>query len=212
MAIQKTEAVLLKKKDLRETSLILVFFTRDFGKVPGILKGVRGSRPTSGANPLFFGLDHIVFYEKKKSGISIISQYETQEVFLNILKDWDRAASAYYLLELVDVFTEPGMKIEEIFDCLVTALRSLDNGKDVGSTIRFFEVKLLEGLGFWPGADSFKLTKGAASTLSCFERDSCRAASRIKLTADVGREIKKVTWKIIEDNLDRPLKTVRFLK
>ena len=116
MAIQKTEAVLLRKKDLRETSLILSFFTRDFGKIHGVLKGARGSRARSGANPLYFSLDEIVFYEKKKRDLFVVSQYESRKIFLNILKDWDRASVAYYMLELVDVFTEPGEKCEDIFN------------------------------------------------------------------------------------------------
>ena len=80
MAIQKTDALLLRKKDLRETSLILSFFTRDFGKINGVLKGVRGSRARGNANPLYFSLDQIVFYEKKKSDLFIISQCDTQEI------------------------------------------------------------------------------------------------------------------------------------
>src|SRR3990167_5822007 len=126
MAIQKTEAILLKKKDFRETSFILTFFTKDFGKVDGIIKGARGYRPRGDANPIFFSLDQVVFYEKKKGGISIISQCETQEVFLNILKEWGRAASAYYMLELTDAFTEPEGKSEEVFDGLYNGLKSLD--------------------------------------------------------------------------------------
>lgn len=211
MAIQKTEAILLKKKDLRETSLILTFFTKDFGKIDGIIKGARGPRPRGDANPIFFSLDQIVFYEKKRGGISIISQCETQEVFLNMLKEWRRAASAYYMLELTDAFTEPEGKSEEVFDSLYNSFRSLDSGKETAGITRLFEIKLLMALGFWPGAEYFKLTKGAMPTVMHLEKESWKAASNIKLTKDVDAEIKKITGKIIEENLDRPLKTTRFL-
>lgn len=211
MAIQKTEAILLKKKDFRETSLILTFFTKDFGKIDGIIKGARGLRPRGDANPIFFSLDQIVFYEKKKGGISIISQCETQEVFLNILKEWNRASSAYYMLELTDVFTEPGGKSEEAFENLYNSFRSLDSGKEAGSITRLFEIKLLMAMGFWPGAEYFKLTKGAVSSLLHMEKESWKFASNMKLTKDANNEIKEVTRKIIEENLDRPLKTARFL-
>lgn len=211
MAIQKTEAILLKKKDFRETSLILTFFTKDFGKVDGIIKGARGSRPRGDANPIFFSLDQIVFYEKKKGGISIISQCETQEVFLNILKEWARASSAYYMLELADVFTEPGVKSEEVFSALYNGFKSLDSGKDSGGITRLFEIKLLIVSGFWPGAEYFKLTKGAMSSVMHLEKEPWSRASNMKLTKDINNEIKSVTGKIIEENLDRPLKTVRFL-
>lgn len=211
MAIQKTEAILLKKKDFRETSFILTFFTKDFGKVDGIIKGARGYRPRGDANPIFFSLDQVVFYEKKKGGISIISQCETQEVFLNILKEWGRAASAYYMLELVDVFTEPGGKAEEVFDALFNSFKFLDSGKEAESITRLFEIKLLMALGLWPGAEYFKLTKGAMSSVMHMEKESWKTASNMKLAKDANAEIKAVTGKIIEENLDRPLKTARFL-
>jgi len=211
MAIQKTDAVLLKKRDLRETSLILTFFTRDFGKVHGVLKGARGSRARSGVKSLFFSLDQIVYYEKKKSDLFIISQCDPQEVFLNILKEWKRAFTAYYILELVDVFTEPGPGSEEIFDSLLNSLTFLDSKKEPGAIARLFEVRFLMSLGLWPGHTSFKLTKGAMSTFSCFEKDTYKASSNIKLTREVGDEIKGITARIISDNLDRPLKTLKLL-
>jgi len=210
MAIQKTEAILLKKRDLRETSFILTFFTRDFGKVHGVLKGARGARARSGLTPLFFSLAQIVYYEKKKSDFFIISQCEPQKSFLNILKEWDRASIAYYMLELVDVFIEPGEASEEIFENLLNSLNALDDRKEPGAVARLFEVRLLKSLGLWPGSESLKLTKGASSTLSYFENTACQVSSKIKLTREVGTEIKKITTKIIEDNLDRPLKTARI--
>lgn len=212
MAIQKTDAVLLKKKDLRETSLILTFFTRDFGKVNGVLKGARGSRARSNINPLFFNLGQIIFYEKKKSDLFIISQCETHEIFLNILKDWERASVAYYILELLDVFTEPGEKIEALFEDLSNSLRSLDSKKDATAIARLFEVKLLLALGLWPGSESFKLTKGASSTLARFEGGSWQSSSNMKLTREVGEDIKKITGEIIRDNINRPLKTIKMFK
>ncbi|MBU1888403.1 MAG: DNA repair protein RecO [Candidatus Omnitrophica bacterium] len=212
MAIQKTDAVLLKKRDLRETSLILTFFTRDFGKVHGVLKGARGTRARTSANPLFFSLDHIVFYEKKNSDLFIISQCDALKTFLNVLRDWDRASVAYYILELVDVFTEPGESIEPIFEGLLNSLMLLDGNKDPGVIARLFEVKFLMVMGLWPGAEDLKLSKGSLSTLACFEKDSWQTASKINLTRDVGEEIKKITSSIIADNLDRPLKTASVFK
>ena len=75
MAIQKTEGILLRKADLRETSLILTFYTKDFGKIKGIVRGVRGPRSGScgGASMEIFALDGLVFYERRRSDIFTIS-------------------------------------------------------------------------------------------------------------------------------------------
>jgi recombinational DNA repair protein (RecF pathway) len=39
--IPKTEALVLNRRAFRETSLIAEFYTRDFGKMSGLLKGIR---------------------------------------------------------------------------------------------------------------------------------------------------------------------------
>ena len=44
MSLQKTEAILLRRQEVRETSLMLVAFSRQLGKVQGLVKGVRGAR------------------------------------------------------------------------------------------------------------------------------------------------------------------------
>ncbi len=212
MAIQKQEAVLLKKKDFRETSFVLTFFTRNFGKIHGVLKGARGARARTSVNPLFFSLHQIIYYEKKKRDLFIISHGETEKVFLNILKAWERASVAYYILELVDVFTESGEGSEGIFESLLNSLIALDSKKESQAIARLFEVKFLMELGLWPESGGFRLTKGAMSTLLCFEKDVWQKSSKIKLTREVGDEIKGVTKKIITDNLDRPLKTVKIFK
>jgi len=41
MSIHKTEALVLNKWDFRETSIIVNFYSRDFGKMSGILKGIK---------------------------------------------------------------------------------------------------------------------------------------------------------------------------
>jgi recombinational DNA repair protein (RecF pathway) len=37
----KTDAFVLKRIDFRETSVILTLFTKELGKIKGVLKGVR---------------------------------------------------------------------------------------------------------------------------------------------------------------------------
>ena len=68
MAIQKSEGILLRSQNLRETSIILTFYTRDFGKIKGVIKGARGAATQYGRSAFeLFALDEIVFYERKRS-------------------------------------------------------------------------------------------------------------------------------------------------
>ena len=110
----------------------------------------------------------------------------------------------------MDVFTEPGVGSDEIFEGMLNSLRFLDMRKEPCAIARLFEVRFLTALGLWPGNECFKLTKGAASTLLCFEREIYQVSSKIKLTREVGDEIKSITGEIISDNLDRPLRTLKM--
>ncbi len=154
MAIQKTEAVLLRRRDLRETSLIVTFYTRDFGKIKGIIRGVRGHRGVFGGASLeLFALDQIVFYERRRSDICTISQFDLLEFFDPVRSSLEKLAHAAYMVELLDSVTSDNDKSVDIFDLLVASLRLLSGDSSPKRVARIFEIKLLELLGIMPRLD-----------------------------------------------------------
>ena len=68
-----SEAILLKKFDLRETSILLTFFTKESGKIRGVIKGVRSPQPQFAGVYEPFTLDKITYYEKKNKDLFVIS-------------------------------------------------------------------------------------------------------------------------------------------
>ena len=152
MSIQKTKGILLRRQDLRETSLILTFYTRDFGKIKGIVRGVRGPRSSivGGANMEIFALDEVVFYERRRSDIFTISQCDLLEFFAPLRESLEKLAYASYLVELLDSVTVLGDKNPEAFDLLLNSLRLLAGECSTKRVARIFEIKLLHLLGLMP--------------------------------------------------------------
>lgn len=151
MAIQKTEGILLRRQDLRETSLILTFYTRDFGKLKGIVRGVRGSRAQCGGGAFeLFSLDEIVFYERKTGDIFNISQCDLMEFFDPIRRSLERTAYAAYISELLDSVTVLADKNSDVFDLLLDSLRLLSGEASAKRAARLFEIRLLGLLGLMP--------------------------------------------------------------
>ena len=150
MAIIKTDAILLKKIELRETSLLLSFFTRESGKIKGVIKGVRNPQPQFGALYEVFSLDRIVFYEKKDREIFIISQCELLDFFPSLRKDLERLGYASYYTELIDATCGIGEKNETIFNLLLDSLGFLSQSGSAKRITRVFEIKLLKALGMMP--------------------------------------------------------------
>lgn len=151
MAIQKSEAILLRRQELRETSFILTFYTKDFGKIKGIIRGVRGVRAqfAGGAFELF-AHDEVVFYERKKADIYIVSQCDLLDFFNPIRESLEKLAYATYIIELLDSVTGIGEKSEAVFWVLLNSLRLLAGGSSAKRVARVFEIKLLHLLGLMP--------------------------------------------------------------
>jgi len=150
MSIVTSDAILLKKNELRETSLLLDFYTREVGKIRGVIKGIRMPQPQFGSLFEVFTLDKITFYENKNKDIFIISQCEMIDFFPELRKDLEKLAYASYITELIDQTMGLGEKNAEFFDIIIDSLRFLSQPVSAKRVTRIFEIKLLKTLGLMP--------------------------------------------------------------
>lgn len=154
MAIQKTEAIVIKTFDFRETSIIAEFFTRDFGRLKGILKGIRGNPKKFGSTLEPFSLNEIVFYPSRSSEIHLVSQCDLVDNFLNVRQDLKKIHLASFLMELITALLALEDKNEEVFETILSCLRDLSDASDAEKIINIAQIKLLRLSGFKPHFDS----------------------------------------------------------
>lgn len=154
MAIHKTEAIVLKTHNFRQTSLIANFYTRDFGKLSGLLKGIREEPAKFNSNLDVFSLNEIIFYKKSKSSLHLVSQCDLKRDFRLIKSDLERVKRAFRLIELLDALTVQEDKNERIFDLAIDCLNQLENGYNLDKILIIFKIKALDFCGFRPHLDS----------------------------------------------------------
>jgi DNA repair protein RecO (recombination protein O) len=152
MGALKAEGIVLRKYYLRETSYILVLYTKEFGKIKGVLKGVRKPFPQFAGNFEILSCCQVVFY-KKKSALDLITQCEAVEYFNKVRSDIEKLAYANYFAELVDAVTADHDADPGIFDILKGSLGMLSRASGAKRVRRIFEIKLLGALGFSPQVD-----------------------------------------------------------
>jgi len=246
MAIQKSEGIILRKTSLRETSLILNIYTKDFGKIKGIVRGVRGSRGQAGGGNLeIFAHDEVVFYERKRSDIYTVSQCDLLEFFNPIRESLEKLAYANYIIELADSVTSLGDKNVEVFNLLLNSLRLLSGESSPRRVTRIFEIKLLHLLGLMPtlkfcancglrvdagakfsfrhgglickaclGADiqARPILQGTVKFIEHIRTSPFEKVARVKVAAQVGKELEAILRKFLDFHIERRLKTLEFLK
>ena len=144
----KVEAVVLRHSDWGEADRMLTIFTREQGKMRVVAKGVRRihSRKSGHVEP-FTHVSLLLHYGKN---FWLAVQADAVEPFLNLREDLLRTASAMYCIELVDQFTYEDSPNQELFNILCQTVRRLDAQSDPFIVIRYFEIHLLNTLGFKP--------------------------------------------------------------
>ena len=148
--IVKTEAIVLKSFDFRETSRIATFLTRDFGKVKGVLKGIRKDPRKFGSSAESFSLNDIVYYQYRNSDLHLVSHCDMKDFFSGLRADLERMTAASYAAELIDTLMPPEEENLEIYQLTQAFLKSLQTTKDVGKLVQTFQIKILSLSGFQP--------------------------------------------------------------
>ncbi len=184
MSIHKTEALVLNKWDFRETSLIVNFYTRDFGKMSGILKGIK-KEPAKFASTLEpFSYNDIVFYKKINSALHLVSQCDRKANFDLVRQNIHKVGAASLMMELIDAVMPQEDKNEEVFDLALTCLKELEVNQNSEKIMTIFKIKMLAFSGFKPHFDScvscgarmsghskFSSALGGLLCCGCYPRD-----------------------------------------
>ncbi len=147
MKLYKVEAIVIRSRIYGEADRLLTFFTRERGKVPAVARGAR--KPSSrlrGAVQLF-SRSYLLLHAGRT--LDTVSQGEVLEDFSYLQEDLGRFGVAGYCAELADRLTLERHPLEEVFRCLLEALRALRRA-DPELVARAFEVKLLAALGYKP--------------------------------------------------------------
>jgi DNA repair protein RecO (recombination protein O) len=143
-----TPAIVLRQRKLGDADKILTLYTANRGKLDAVAKGVRRSRSKLAGH--VEPLAHASFQLAKGKNLDIVTQAESIEPFAEIRDDLDRMSRALYVCELLDRFTEPHEDNFNLYRLLIDTLRRIATRPDLDTPVRFFEMRLLDALGYRP--------------------------------------------------------------
>jgi len=145
----RLEAVVLRHSDWGEADRLLTLYTRERGKVRAIAKGARKvkSRKAGHLEPF----TRVTLQLARGRDLLIVTQAETIDAYQPLREDLLKTGYASYLVELLDRFTyEEESENYNIFRLLTESLSRIAFEADPWLAIRYYEVRLLDHLGFRP--------------------------------------------------------------
>jgi DNA repair protein RecO (recombination protein O) len=113
-----------------------------------LAKGVR--KPTSRKSGHVELFTYTQLLIAKGRDIDIVTQAETIDPFRLLRDDLLRLTYASYAAELVDRFTGEGIENRPLFDLLLSTLGWIERAGDLDLMMRFFELQLLDRVGYRP--------------------------------------------------------------
>ena len=231
--------VVLRTYKLRESDRIVVFHTKENGKVRAVAKGVRKTRSKFGAR--LEPMSHVRLLLYRGRELDIVSQAEAVEPLSPMLSSLDRASQGLAALEAVDQLALEREPNPVLYQSLVGVLRTIAE-RPSPLNVPAFYWKLLAREGFSPQLDvcvrcgdgepdvelvAFDLQEGGTLCRSCRSGGAISGAA-LGLLRDIlgGRlrhaldqpespathEVASLATRALEFQLERRLKTVAMFE
>jgi len=148
--LYKADAIILSRKNYGEADRIITVFTRQYGKLHLLAKGVRKTASRRGPHLEIFS--RVQFLIRRGSGMDTISDVDPIDVFEHIRTDLSRVGVAFFYCELIIKLLADGQDHTDVYDLCIDALESLNTDTESTRYIqsREFTLELLWFLGFLP--------------------------------------------------------------
>lgn len=145
----RTPALIIRRRVFNEADRLLTILTPHHGKLDVIAKGARKLTSTKTGHVELFTRAEMLIHRGRDFGIA--TQVEMQAPYLPLREDLARGADATYAAELTDRFITPGDDdLQAVFALLDATFGRLCGSGDPRLALRFFEMKLLNQVGFRP--------------------------------------------------------------
>ena len=151
-----TDAINLKSYNLSEADKIIVMYTKDYGLMRGVAKGVKKANSKLGARMDSLVANKVMLYKGKN--LDTICQAEALNTFKDTRKDLDKLVYSSYISEIISVFgVEDDPSSKEVYELFYKALDRISEAKskkDAMIAVIKFQLKMMLIAGFGLEFDS----------------------------------------------------------
>ncbi len=189
--VETTTGLILRKRRLTESSLILHWLTPTQGRLATVAKGALRPKSTfRGKLDLFYEAE-FSFNRSRRSDLHTLTEVRTTEIHTPLRQELLYLQQACYCAELIEQSTETETPLPEIYELMRAMLRHLpDQGPRVQPVLGF-ELKLLEILGLQPDPDSKAISPGSKKVMEMLANETWEGIGRLRLSSAQAAEISR---------------------
>jgi len=223
----KTEAIVLKERELAEKDKLFTVFSRRYGKIEILARSIRKTKAKLKGG--FQVLNYLSLEFIKGKTFSIATDTIIKNEFPLLRSSVQKFRTSLYICDLMDKLIKGEEKDKRIWNLLLETLTNLQfTSCKLGICIRYFEWNLLSSLGFKPelyacvncqekvktGKFFFSVKDGGILCQECekkYGRQRNKLSSRRKFSPKI-KELSKETIKILRLIINQDQKILNRLK
>ena len=149
----QTDGIVLKSIKLNESDKIVTIFSRHYGKIRAIAKGIRKTKSQFGSSLENLTMVKIMAFKGKN--LNIVSQTEIINSFFTQSKNLVSYGIAIQCAEIIDKLTEDEDPNESIYSLFKSTLILLKDEKNTALLLVSFQWKLFSILGYQPELNKY---------------------------------------------------------
>ena len=142
-----SEGIVLARRNYSEADRILVIFTKNFGKISLLAKGIR--KPKSRKRGHLEIFSRIKFSYTRGNSVDIMTEVEMVDSYPAIRKGLKKVSLAYYFVEVINKVVREEEN-SELYKFLIEFLERLSADENLRDLRAEFVKRLLVLIGFWP--------------------------------------------------------------
>ena len=153
MALHRTPALVIGRRDLGESDRLVEFYTQEFGKLRGVAKAARRTRSRFGSALETFTLGDLVFFDTGRSELVRVDHFDMLSPFVGVREHLERLGHAAWVVECVARLSADRDPQPALFRLIVRALRALDSARRPAWIAVCFALRAIDLLGHRPRLD-----------------------------------------------------------
>ena len=145
----KTEAIVLKTADLGEADRLLTIYSKEFGKIQVLAKGIKKleSKLRYNLEPLSYSL--LILVEGKN--FRIVKDAVLIDQFLSVRNDLEKIKIAYKIVDIINELIAGEEKDEDVWNLILETFMAIERDKIyLNLVVSEFQSSLLKLLGYDP--------------------------------------------------------------
>jgi len=152
MPARVSEAIVLQTYPLRESDLIVSFFTRDAGKLRGVARRARRPKSSFGSGLERLSQVKMAYYSRENRELVNLNSCDLVQSQFSVLSDYAAAISLDYLAEISEQVLPASEPNEKFFRLLVAVLEHIRAGASgaVWRGVTYFTVWVVKLAGLLP--------------------------------------------------------------